>query len=85
MENKVIVNGKVTNLQEQVCSRCVQDTTVPGISFNKKGECNFCELHDKMTALFPNDDRGEAYLKKTFDAIKKENKHKKSRVSKKEL
>lgn len=77
MEGKVIVNGKVSNLHEQVCSRCVQDTSVPGISFNSKGECNFCELHDKMTQLFPNDERGEAYLKKTFDAIKKENKHKK--------
>jgi len=73
----VIVNGKNTNLEMQVCTRCVQDSTVPGISFDEKGECNFCHLHDKMEQLFPNDERGDAFLKKTFDQIKKENKNKK--------
>ena len=72
MGSGVIVNGKETNLSLQVCTRCVQDSTVPGISFDEKGECNFCALHDKMCKLFPNNHHGEAYLEKTFAKIKKE-------------
>lgn len=26
----------------QICTRCVMDTSDPGISFNEKGECNLC-------------------------------------------
>lgn len=26
----------------QICTRCVMDTTDPGITFNEKGECNLC-------------------------------------------
>jgi N-acetyl sugar amidotransferase len=74
---EVIVNGKSSEIEMQVCTRCVQDSTVPGISFDSKGECNFCKLHDKMEALFPNDERGEAFLKKTFNKIKLEGKGKK--------
>lgn len=33
-------NGKY-----QICSKTVLDTTVPGISFNEKGECNFCDYY----------------------------------------
>lgn len=28
--------------QYQICSRCVMDTTASEITFNEKGECNFC-------------------------------------------
>ena len=50
----VIVNGKATDLKHQVCSRCAQDTSVPGISFDANGVCNFCKLHDRMTKVYPN-------------------------------
>ena len=73
----VIVNGKAKDLSMQICNRCVQDSTVPGISFDDKGECNFCKLHDKMCELFPNDERGEAFLAKTFEKIKVDGKNKK--------
>lgn len=74
---KVVVNGIEIEQEMQICTRCVQDSTVPGISFNNKGECNFCDLHDKMTTLFPNDEKGEQYLSSTFQKIKKEGKNKK--------
>jgi len=77
MSDKVIVNGVETNLAHQVCNRCVQDTTVPGISFDKDGVCNFCKLHDDMTHLFPNDERGERYLREYFNKVRRKNKHKK--------
>ncbi|SDX60697.1 hypothetical protein [Hymenobacter psychrophilus] len=37
----------------QQCSRCIMDTTVPGITFDAQGECNFCALHDKMDRACP--------------------------------
>lgn len=61
----------------QTCTRCVQDITVPGIYFNQKGECNFCELHDKMELLFPNGEKGKQYLEKTFARVRQEGKGKK--------
>jgi N-acetyl sugar amidotransferase len=77
MKDCVIVNGVETSLTNQICTRCVQDTTVPGISFDEQGVCNFCHLHDTMINLFPNDEKGEAYLYDYFQKLKKKNKHKK--------
>jgi hypothetical protein len=67
----VIVNGKPTDLNDQRCTRCVQNTSVPGISFDKDGVCNFCHLHDKMAEMFPNGEEGQKQLKKIFAQIKK--------------
>jgi N-acetyl sugar amidotransferase len=47
------------------------DTTVPGISFDSKGECNFCHLHDKMDRDFPLGDKGKAILDKLVHKIRK--------------
>jgi tRNA(Ile)-lysidine synthase TilS/MesJ len=30
----------------QTCKRCGLDTRIPNITFNEKGECNFCQLYD---------------------------------------
>jgi len=68
---EVIVNGKKVDIPYQVCSRCIQDSTVPGITFDENGICNFCHLHDKIEKIFPNNERGEIFLKKTFEKIKK--------------
>ena len=59
---KVVVNGKPVDIPMQVCTRCVQDTTVPGIHFDDKGVCNFCHLHDKMTNIYPNGEAGKKKL-----------------------
>ena len=53
------------------CTRCVQDTTVPGIEFDENGVCNFCHGHDELTRIFPNDERGEQFLNNLFSKIKK--------------
>lgn len=39
----------------RVCSRCVLDTTIKSIRFNDKGECNFCESHDRLLTYYPQD------------------------------
>lgn len=73
----VTVNGKQLKIKMQVCTRCVQDSTVPGISFDKDGVCNFCHFHDLLCDIFPNDKRGEQKLNRIFDEIRAKGKGKK--------
>ncbi|MGE0587555.1 MAG: N-acetyl sugar amidotransferase [Cyclobacteriaceae bacterium] len=35
-------------LNYQICSKTVLDTSVPGISFNENGECNFCGYYKAL-------------------------------------
>jgi hypothetical protein len=53
------------------CTRCIMDTTVPGIKFDQKGECNFCALHNKMELEFPIGDEGETIVNKFCNKIRK--------------
>ena len=48
------------------CRRCVLDTTVPSISFNAQGECNFCEYYDQLADRTVR--RDPRLLQKEFDA-----------------
>ncbi|MFW6024722.1 MAG: N-acetyl sugar amidotransferase [Candidatus Woesearchaeota archaeon] len=68
---------KVKEKRIRYCTRCPQDTTIPGIEFDKKGVCNYCHLHDKMEQMFPSGKKGENILKKKFEKIKKRNKKRK--------
>jgi N-acetyl sugar amidotransferase len=76
MTRDVIVNGIIHKLDYQVCTRCVQDSTIPGIRFNKQGVCNFCEMHDKLEKIFPNKLEGNAILEKIFTKIMQAGKNK---------
>lgn len=69
-----MINTISNNFQE--CTRCVQDTTVPGIEFDENGVCNFCHGHEELTRIFPNDERGQQFLNNLFEKIKKDGKHK---------
>src|SRR5436190_14185377 len=61
----------VTSSEYKQCSRCIMDTTVPGIEFDRKGECNFCKLHDKMDKEFPLGEEGKKIVKPVIDKIKR--------------
>ncbi|MDG6220335.1 MAG: N-acetyl sugar amidotransferase [Candidatus Thermoplasmatota archaeon] len=37
----------------KICSRCIMDTTVPDITFDENGVCNYCKLHDRLEKKFP--------------------------------
>ncbi len=52
----------------QVCTRCVYDSTIPAISFDAAGVCNYCYLHDQMDEEYPT---GEAGWKKLLDLAEK--------------
>ncbi|KAA3607009.1 MAG: N-acetyl sugar amidotransferase [Calditrichaeota bacterium] len=54
----------------KICTRCIMDTSVPGIEFDDKGVCNFCAIHDTLEAEYPLNDNGKEDLEKLIDEIK---------------
>lgn len=59
------------------CTRCVLDSSIKEIRFDKKGICNFCHTNDKMENKFPTGNKGEKILKKIINKIKYSAKNKK--------
>lgn len=57
----------------RICSKCIYDERVPGITFNEKGICNYCEqvdtLHQTYKTGLP---EGEQKLHEIFETIRKE-------------
>ena len=59
------IEGVIKNVE--ICTKTVLDTTVPGITFNNKGECNFCRYYEELanrTVL-----REPAVLREEFNAV----------------
>ncbi len=67
----------ITNLTEKIkyCNRCILNSTVPGIEFDSKGECNYCKLYDILDEEYPlnNNDK----IAKLISSIKRNGKGKK--------
>lgn len=61
----------------KVCSRCVMDDTVQGITFDENGVCTFCHIHDELEHSFPLNQETPQKLKLLVDKIKREGKGKK--------
>ncbi len=61
----------------QVCSRCIMDETVNGISFDENGVCTFCHIHDELEASFPMDATTPDRLQELVAKIKKDGINKK--------
>ncbi len=61
----------------QVCTRCIMDDTVKGISFDENGVCTFCQIHDELEASFPMNDETPKKLQELVKKIKKDGKNKK--------
>lgn len=59
----------------QSCTRCAMDTSAPNITFNEKGECNFCE--SLITRSQKRGDNTDKSLNEIVEKIKKEGKGKK--------
>lgn len=58
------------------CTRCLYDSSIPGITFDSGGVCSFCHQHDVMEAAYPTGAEGERRLRETVDRIKSEGKGK---------
>ena len=37
----------------RICTRCVMDSSVPGIFYDDGGKCNFCKIHDERIEECP--------------------------------
>lgn len=61
----------------RLCARCVYDDSVPGISFDAGGVCNYCDLHDQMDRQYPTGTAGDALLQDMADHIRRAGKGKK--------
>jgi N-acetyl sugar amidotransferase len=65
----------------QRCTRCLYDDTVPSISFDENGVCNYCQIHDQMNIQYPTGAEGNKILFKIADQIKKDGRGKKYDVA----
>jgi N-acetyl sugar amidotransferase len=54
----------------QQCIKCIIDTSVPGVTFDSQGECNFCKLHTKMEKQYPLGEEGKKIIDKYISQIK---------------
>lgn len=60
-----------------ICSRCIYDDSIPYITFDSDGVCNYCRQHDELSNLYPTGEEGMKYLKELASHIKKEHRKKK--------
>jgi N-acetyl sugar amidotransferase len=54
----------------RICARCVYDETVPGISFDSDGICNYCRTHDVLELQYPTGEAGTRELEAIAARIK---------------
>ena len=64
-----------TNPKE--CSRCLYNSTIPEISFDKSGVCIYCKMHDAMDKRYPLNNDGEKNFENLIKKIKSKGKNKK--------
>lgn len=60
----------------QTCTRCVINSTVPGVKFDSGGMCSYCKFHDLLDKDYPLDARGERMLNSAIAKIKADGKNK---------
>lgn len=57
-------------MSKQICTRCIYDDSVPNISFDSEGVCNYCRQIDALEAEYPTGGEGEARMQKLVDEMK---------------
>jgi len=60
-----------------ICTKCIYDDSIPYISFNSKGVCNYCEQYSELDKEYPTGGKGLKILKDLAEEIKKKQKRKK--------
>ncbi|HQT24178.1 N-acetyl sugar amidotransferase [Daejeonella sp.] len=63
--------------EKKICTRCIYDDSVPSISFDDKGVCNFCHMVDQLSEEYQTGQPiGESAILTIVEQIKKEGKDK---------
>lgn len=57
-------------MKKLICTRCIYDDSVPNISFDAQGVCNYCRQIEALEAEYPTGREGEARLQKLVDEMK---------------
>jgi N-acetyl sugar amidotransferase len=57
-------------MNKLICTRCIYDESVPNISFDGEGVCNYCRQIDALEAEYPTGREGEARMQKLVDEMK---------------
>ncbi|PID94125.1 MAG: LPS biosynthesis protein [Bacteroidetes bacterium] len=71
-------NPDLSSTKLQVCSNCIYDERVNGISFDKEGVCNYCTQIENLKKQYATGlDKGEQTLMDIVNTIKKKGKGKK--------
>ena len=52
------------------CTRCVYDDTLPNITFDAHGVCNYCHTHDSLCEQYPAGEAGRAAIEKIATTIR---------------
>ena len=65
------------SLKVTICNSGIWDTSVPGISFDQKGNSNYSKIFNEMLKLYPRGKSGQLQWEKFLSKIKKEGKGKK--------
>lgn len=60
-----------------ICSRCIYDDTIPYITFDSDGVCNYCKQYDQMEEEYPTGERGRKILESLADKIRHAGRNKK--------
>jgi N-acetyl sugar amidotransferase len=61
----------------QICSRCIYDSSIPNISFDQNGVCNYCLQVEKLDSQYKPGKEGLTALEAIIEKIKKEGQGKK--------
>jgi hypothetical protein len=62
----------------KICTRCIYDTSLPSITFNTNGVCNYCEMSDSLVEEYGTGrSKGEKTLEGIISEIKIAGKNKK--------
>ena len=69
--------GGSPSMTDLICNRCIYDNTIPNITFDSYGICNYCHQINDLEQAFPNDKNGEEKLNKIIEQIKRDGKGKK--------
>jgi N-acetyl sugar amidotransferase len=57
--------------EREMCTRCIMDTSAPGIAFDERGECSFCRVHDNLEKLYPLGAQGHPRLESILETIRR--------------
>jgi len=66
-----------TSVDQITCTRCIFDSSVPNISFDEMGVCNYCKQIDGLNEEYPTGSEGKLRLERMIADIKKAGKGKK--------